>query len=285
MPHVVLERLRTAPFAHAHKDGVTTQRRLTSRAAYAIDILEFSANIVFIVGSACFLPAFAHDMGVFLLGCGLFIWGSFIYFCITLYTLFEAFHYHEDILNFESMEHILYLLGSLLYLIGTIMYWPPEVDRYHMTWLKSHLSLGVYFNLFSTQFEGTVLFMIGSALFSFAAFVNGLNQRSFDTVANQLLTAITSFYLGGALFFVMGSVAFLPDLGCNESMTHIGACLFIGGSVFYTLGSGTSIYRTRRVLQNHETNSLVDSGSLAPTPAMNDRLPTYTKEDPSEAAA
>ena len=28
---------------------------------------------------------------------------------------------------------------------------------------------------------------------------------------------------GGALFFVMGSVAFLPDLGCNETMVCIGA--------------------------------------------------------------
>ena len=63
-------------------------------------------------------------------------------------------HYHDNILNFESIEHVLYLLGSLLYLIGTVMYWPPEIDRYHMTWLAKHLSLGVYFNLFSTQFEG-----------------------------------------------------------------------------------------------------------------------------------
>ena len=66
-------------------------------------------------------------------------------------------HYHDNILNFESIEHVLYLLGSLLYLIGTLMYCPPEIDRYHMTWLAKHLSLGVYFNLFSTQFEGVTL--------------------------------------------------------------------------------------------------------------------------------
>ena len=38
--------------------------------------------------------------------------------------------------------------------------------------------------------------MVGSAFFAFASFVNGLNQRSFDTLTNQLLTAVTSLYLG-----------------------------------------------------------------------------------------
>lgn len=200
MPHVVLERIRNAPFTRldagkerAHAEPIT---RLDARAAYMIEGLELAANVIFVAGSACFWPAFAHDMDVFLLGCELFILGSFVYCCITVYTLCEAVHYHDNILNFESIEHVLYLLGSLLYLVGTVMYWPPEIDRYQLTWLAKHLSLGVYFNLFSTQFEGTILFMVGSAFFAFASFVNGLNQRSFDTFTNQLLTAVTSLYLG-----------------------------------------------------------------------------------------
>ncbi|CAE7221636.1 unnamed protein product, partial [Symbiodinium microadriaticum] len=156
-----------------------------------------------VVGSFCFLPAFAHDMAVFKLGCSLFILGSFVYSAITLYTLCEAVHFHDNILTFESLEHVLYLLGSLLYLIGTVMYWPPAVDEYRLTWIAHHLSLGVYLNLFSVQFEGTILFMVGSAFYAFAAFVNGLNQRSFDTLTNQLLTTVTSLYLGGALMYVM----------------------------------------------------------------------------------
>lgn len=195
MPHVVLERIRNAPFGKEASDRIT---RMDARAAYVIEGLELLANLIFVLGSACFWPAYAHDMDVFLTGCELFILGSFVYCCITVYTLCEAVHYHDHILNFESIEHVLYLLGSMLYLIGTVMYWPPEVDRYHMTWLAKHLSLGVYFNLFSTQFEGTILFMVGSAFFAFASFVNGLNQRSFDTLTNQLLTAVTSLYLGPA---------------------------------------------------------------------------------------
>ncbi|CAJ1329884.1 unnamed protein product [Effrenium voratum] len=280
MPHVVLERIRNAPFGHVpSKERSERYDRRDARAAYAIEGLELAANAIFIVGSACFLPAYAHDMDVFLLGCGLFIFGSFVYCCITLYTLCEAVSYHDNILNFESIEHVLYLLGSLLYLIGTVMYWPPEVDRYHMTWLAKHLSLGVYFNLFSTQFEGTILFMMGSAFFAFAAFVNGLNQRSFDTLTNQLLTAITSTYLGGALFFVMGSVAFLPDLGCNETMVYIGASLFLLGSVFFACASLTSIYRTSYVLANPE-NHLLKTPSASSTPSLEDREP---KKDPMTA--
>lgn len=276
MPHVVLERIRNAPFRNVQKDSGDSgdsRSRLDVRAAYMIEGLELGANMMFAVGSMCFLPAYAHDMDVFLLGCGLFVFGSFVYCCITIYTLCEAVHYHDNILNFESIEHVLYLLGSLLYLIGTLMYWPPEIDRYHMTWLAKHLSLGVYFNLFSTQFEGTILFMVGSAFFAFASFVNGLNQRSFDTLTNQLLTAVTSLYLGGALFFVMGSVAFLPDLGCNGTMVCIGATLYILGSLLLGIGSVVSIYRTSYVLSNPESQLLKPVGSSSSTPSIEDKVP------------
>lgn len=267
MPHVVLERIRNAAFVRpSTKDGKEVEEegggvRSNARAAYAIEFLELGANVIFVVGSFCFLPAFAHDMAVFKLGCSLFILGSFVYSAITLYTLCEAVHFHDNILTFESLEHVLYLLGSLLYLIGTVMYWPPAVDEYRLTWIAHHLSLGVYLNLFSVQFEGTILFMVGSAFYAFAAFVNGLNQRSFDTLTNQLLTTVTSLYLGGALMYVMGSVAFLPDLGCNETMVHIGACLFILGSFIFCLASMTNIYRTSHVLSNPENQLLRPSGS------------------------
>ena len=63
---------------------------LMSRAAYMIEGLELGANMMFAVGSMCFLPAYAHDMDVFLLGCGLFVFGSFVYCCITIYTLLRV---------------------------------------------------------------------------------------------------------------------------------------------------------------------------------------------------
>lgn len=115
--------------------------------------------------------------------------------------------------------------------------------------------------------------MVGSAFFAFASFVNGLNQRSFDTLTNQLLTAVTSLYLGGALFFVMGSVAFLPDLGCNGTMVCIGATLYILGSLLLGIGSVVSIYRTSYVLSNPESQLLKPVGSSSSTPSIEDKVP------------
>eukprot|EP00933_Yihiella_yeosuensis_P015940 TRINITY_DN1376_c2_g5_i1.p1 TRINITY_DN1376_c2_g5~~TRINITY_DN1376_c2_g5_i1.p1 ORF type:complete len:284 (-),score=50.31 TRINITY_DN1376_c2_g5_i1:188-1039(-) len=259
MPVNVIERVRATPFG---KDG---KHLMTWKDAVKIHWLECAdifAGITFIIGSICFLPTFAHDMPVFLFGCFLFIWGSVIYTMITSYSLVEGLkHNNSSFWSFETVENMLYLLGSLLYLVGTIMYWPAEDDRYHLQWLANNMSLGVYFNLFSTQFEGTLLFMIGSAMFAFAAFINGLNQRSFDTVSNQLLTTITSMYLGGALLFLIGSVAMLPDLGCNESMIVIGAWCFIVGSVMYTAASLISLYRTRRSITDAENLALASAAA------------------------
>lgn len=99
MPHVVLERIRNAPFRNVQKDSgdSDSRSRLDVRAAYMIEGLELGANMMFVVGSMCFLPAYAHDMDVFLLGCGLFVFGSFVYCCITIYTLCEAnCHVHRS---------------------------------------------------------------------------------------------------------------------------------------------------------------------------------------------
>eukprot|EP00931_Biecheleriopsis_adriatica_P102956 TRINITY_DN77859_c0_g1_i1.p1 TRINITY_DN77859_c0_g1~~TRINITY_DN77859_c0_g1_i1.p1 ORF type:complete len:288 (-),score=45.87 TRINITY_DN77859_c0_g1_i1:30-893(-) len=258
MPHVVSERIRAAPFSDRTKDGASEAKaRALRKANIVIEGIELAANLIFLVGSAMFLHPFAHNMTAFLVGCGLFIIGSVMYVSITLYTLCEAVSYHENNWNFEFVEHLLFLLGALMFLIGTVMYWPPEVDRFQLNWLKTHLSLGVYFNLFSTQFEGTIFFMIGSALFAFASFVNGLNQRTFDTVASKLMTATTSLYLGGSLMFTMGSVSFLPDLGCSDAMVQIGAWLFVIGSAMFVLGSLTSIQALRRMFDHPQNQSLI----------------------------
>ena len=90
MPHVVLERIRNAPFRNVQKDSGDSRSRLDVRAAYMIEGLELGANLMFAVGSTCFLPAYAHDMDVFLIGCGLFVFGSFLYCCICVYTLCEV---------------------------------------------------------------------------------------------------------------------------------------------------------------------------------------------------
>eukprot|EP00928_Gymnodinium_smaydae_P032615 TRINITY_DN23571_c0_g4_i1.p1 TRINITY_DN23571_c0_g4~~TRINITY_DN23571_c0_g4_i1.p1 ORF type:complete len:149 (-),score=28.82 TRINITY_DN23571_c0_g4_i1:161-607(-) len=98
------------------------------------------------------------------------------------------------------------------------------------------------------QYLSLGLFIVGSMMFAAAAFTNALNQRKYNDDASRLLTAVTSLYFAGSTLFIMGSIAFLPDLGCNEKMVSIGAWLFIVGSVFFTLGSVLSLCRTIQIL-------------------------------------
>eukprot|EP00929_Paragymnodinium_shiwhaense_P026411 TRINITY_DN15719_c0_g1_i1.p1 TRINITY_DN15719_c0_g1~~TRINITY_DN15719_c0_g1_i1.p1 ORF type:complete len:131 (-),score=39.80 TRINITY_DN15719_c0_g1_i1:61-453(-) len=126
------------------------------------------------------------------------------------------------------------------------------------------VSPGQILNLFSPEFEGTILFIIGSAMFAFAAFINAMNQRHFQELIGQLHSAVTSLYMAGALLFCMGSVAFLPHLGCNKQMLTIGAWMFIVGSAFYMIGGCLSLYRTLLVMEPEnleETKEVLDPES------------------------
>jgi len=263
MPHLIVERIRRVPWVLC---PCRPMRRKDAACAYAIEVMDIIGGLIFLIGSVCFHPAVSEDLTVFLAGCALFVIGSFIYFSICTFTLAEAIR-ENGIATFESCENILYLVGSFIFFVGTVLYYPPEAHHTNMNWIVRSLSLGVYFNLFSPEFEGTVFFIIGSFLFAFAAFVNGLNQRSFDTGSSQLLTATTSLYMAGSLLFVMGSVAFLPDLGCNVQMVTIGAWAFIMGSALYMAGSILSFVRTMRELENP---TKVPLGSASDNDKIND---------------
>merc|ERR550514_772362 len=152
--------------------------------------------------------------------------------------------------SYESMENVNFLLGSVIFLAGTILYWPEEARHRHIEWMKT-FSIGYYFGLWRAEFEGAILFIVGSVLFAMAAFVNGLNhQHPWDSASSKAMTASTSLYMIGGVLFAMGSVAFLPDLGCNHQMEMIGAVMFIVGSIVYTLGGLVNVARTFRDVDN-----------------------------------
>lgn len=252
MPHLLIERKRT--FAKVF--SCTYRKREDFPAvAYLIEVLDIIAGLIFVWGSACFIPHYSKELSTFLLGCGLYIIGGFLYVIICSVTLLEAI-IENGWFTFESFENCMYMLGSWIFLAGTVLYWPEEAQYEHIEALQE-CSLGQYFNLFSPEFEGTLLFIAGSVLFCFAAFANALNQRRFDQAVAKLLTAITSLYMAGSLLFVMGSVAFLPNLGCNEQMLTIGAWCFIVGSVFFVIGAILSFWRTTIVLSATENEGLV----------------------------
>jgi len=245
MPHLLIERLREFPNV--------------CRGNILVEVLDILAGIIFIVGSVCFLPEYEHNLKVFLFGVILYVVGSAIYVVICTGTLAEAIS-TKGLWSFESFENILYLVGSWVFFWGTFLYWPKKAHTDIVEAMKD-MSLGQQLNLFSPEFEGTLLFILGSAMFAFAAFVNALNQRHFEELIGKLLTASTSLYMAGSILFCMGSVAFLPDLGCNDQMLTIGAWCFIIGSAFFTIGGCLSLYRTILVMQPDEEKVPLDPDS------------------------
>lgn len=261
MPHLVIERLRSVPAffpscSWVRPSGLPCSKRKDAACSCVVEIVDILAGLIFLVGSVCFLPVYSHELDVFLAGCALYVVGAVIYMILSTFTLVEAIREEGSYYTLEAYENSLYFLGSLIFLIGTILYWPSEAHYKSVEYMKE-LSLGAYFNWFSPEFEGTLLFIIGSVIFAFAAFVNGLNQRPHDSLSSRMLVATTSLYMGGSLLFVMGSVAFLPELGCNEQMVTIGAWCYIVGSLFYIIGGGVSFARTIRELRNPQNAPLL----------------------------
>jgi len=244
MPHLLIERLRSFP-SLGH---FTFNRKEYPTGAFVLELLDISAGIIFVIGSVCFLPPYSDDVQVFLAGCLLFVIGGVIYLIICSCSLSEALA-EKGFWTLEAAENGLYLFGSWLFVVGTFLYWPEKARWEHIEDLKG-LSLGQYFNLFDPEFEGTLFFIAGSVLFAFAAFFNALNQREFNLWPSKLLSAITSLYLGGSLLFAMGSVAFLPNMGCGKQMLQIGAWCFIIGSFLFLTGGCLSLWRTSWISRN-----------------------------------
>lgn len=256
MPHVMLERLRTMP-------GYL--RRVTL--CYGIEALAITADVIFVVSSCGFCPPFVRSLEIFVASCVGYALGSLIYLGLALLSTWEASRKHgwESI---EVYENLAYLVGSLVFFLGTILYWPSKADRIH--WLLDFdnlkdLSIGSYFNLMSPEFEGTLLFIAGSVLFVFAAFMNGLNHNNHLTTEGKMLTATTTLFMGGSVLFVMGSVGMLPDLGCGEAMYDIGAGCYVLGSLFFLAGSVVSLARVHRMVRDPEMMELSDAKTLDDT--------------------
>jgi len=230
--------------------------------AYTVEIVDVISGLIILIGSACFLPSFSHDQEIFILGCVLFVVGTTGYLLISMFTFGEAIC-EKGMESLEACENALYVAGALLFNAGTILYWPEESD-WPMTLASKELSPVQYFNWFSPELEGTVLFIIGSLFFAMAAYVNGLNQRGFATPVQKMLTAATTCYMVGALLFLMGSVAWLPELGCGQRMEEFGAVMYVIGSLLYVIGGVISLIRTSLILDDPEYAPLIDQMSPKP---------------------
>jgi hypothetical protein len=257
MPHLLIERIRNTPplcpCGRRYKDGKVVRLRDDSACAYTIEVVDLISGLIILIGSACFLPSFSRDQDIFILGCALFVVGTTGYLVISIFTLAEAV-YEKGIESLEACENSLYVAGAMLFNAGTVLYWPEQ--SWPLIVASKDLSPGQFFNWFSPEFEGTILFIIGSLFFAMAAYVNGLSQRDFDTPVQKMLTAATTCYMVGALLLIMGSVAWLPELGCGQRMEEFGAIMYILGSLMYVIGGVISLIRTSIQLDEPENSPL-----------------------------
>lgn len=273
MPHLLVERHRAPIFwaddqLDGGKEHAERERQREWKWTLAVEIAEILSGIVFTVGSICFFPSMSEDISVFKFGCTCFIGGSVVYAAISMYTLMEAVGF-TGFFALEPLENMLYWLGSVAFLVGTVLYWPTSLPDAgdSMDFMeggqmpRNFQAVSVYVNNFSPAFEGSILSIIGCLFFALAAFVNALNMRYLHSLSSQLLTAVTSFYMLGALLFVMGAIAFMPDYGCSASMVAMGAWAYTIGSGFYTIGSCISLYRSATLEDDIE-----ECGSLLAKP-------------------
>lgn len=247
MPHLLVERQRNDIFTCS-----VPRRKGNPIGAVIVELLDVFAAVIFVLGSVCFMPRFARDLDIFLDGCLLFIAGSVLYCVVCTFTLAEA-AVEKGWRSVEAFENMLYLAGSVTFLVGTILYWPDTLHSsdarpVELSLFATCSSFGQHVNLYTREFTGSLLFIIGSALFALAAFTNALNRRRCNEWASVVLSAVTTVYMGGSILFTMGSVALLPESGCNEDMVAVGAGCFIAGSVLFLVGSVLSLWRTIHLL-------------------------------------
>lgn len=259
MPHASPEISQRSPRAppRGPKLGQVDDSFLWAR-KYILDVLDITAGLIFVVGSACFLPCFVVHLEVFIEGCFLFVVGCVIYTGISGFCLWEAVTM-KGLSASESTEQLMYLIGSVAFLVGTVLYWPNHSEILFMSWAKKH-SLGAYFHLFSAEYEGTLLFILGSIFFAAAAFVHGHRHQRNKSLHARIHGAMTVTYIAGSLFLVVGSIAFLPEVspkGSEELVVTIGAICYIVGSTLYVVGGVLSMAITWLFTHDPEKEPLV----------------------------
>lgn len=253
MPHLPQEDavVETAPSGGVEDDPEEkTRKDEIKKQAYALlmDTLDISAGLMFVAGSACFLPVFAQYLEVYIEGCFLFVLGSVIYVGISAFCLREAVR-TKGYNSADTSESLLYLVGSVLFLVGTVLYWPNHEGLLNMAWAKQH-SLGAYFNLFTAEYEAILFFICGSLVFAAAAYVNSIKaRRAVDAYEATLLMAANVTYVAGSLLLVVGSVACLPRIGHSEFVLTLSAASILLGSFLYVVGGVLNMARTWSKLQ------------------------------------
>ncbi|KAJ8603499.1 hypothetical protein CTAYLR_005107 [Chrysophaeum taylorii] len=228
-----------------------TQKHATHWFEKLLGQLYILAGVMFVLGSVCFLPGFE---GVYVDGVWLYFMGGVIYLKTSLFDLEEAYKGGGQ---FEVCMNKMYVVGTISYLGATIMY-APAVEA----------KMGGY----QASLAGSWGFIIGSLFFVMACFLNGahtghafsptleVDDPSKVLLAKILVLCTTNSTMLGALLFLVGSVLYLPNIGCDDLTVQIGTWCFLVGSLFFTIaGILPVVRRTYANVEQDAATSLSDA--------------------------
>uniref|UniRef100_A0A7S4RDQ7 YrhK domain-containing protein n=1 Tax=Alexandrium monilatum TaxID=311494 RepID=A0A7S4RDQ7_9DINO len=135
-------------------------------------------------------------------------------------------------------EKALYLMAALVFLVGTVYFQHPKTVAARMPTVEEADVLNM----------AIAMFIGGSAVFCFAAFLNALSLTAHHTTFGSWAVAVCGIYECGGILFVVGSVCFTPNQGCGKGMEEMGAWSFILGSSFYVFGGVLEVVKTVALL-------------------------------------
>lgn len=168
----------------------------------------------YIIGSFHLLPNDNHSTRW---AAHLFLVGGSISLVTSMLDLEEALTARAS--SFELLMHAAYVAGSLIYVLATVFFVPDIASR--LGW--AHLA-------------GSAGFVAGSALLVVASFINGVHGS---------LLASTATFLGCQLYLV-GSILYLPGLGCHDTRRAATLCMVLG-SIAFAVASHYPLVHHRRL--------------------------------------
>lgn len=240
------------------------------------EVLFVLASAMFVRGSLDFFPDASAQS--YLEGCELFMAGSAAYLWLAVFAAYEVVEdarlSGKPVSNAAIIEQGLYVIGSYLFLLGTALFTPDlstgldsaaaaaaagGADPPAGELIINFLGQNYYFSSGklpappdTSVMRGDELFVLGSVIFSIAAFVSALAAMDEDLEDNEeavirrrTSVACASLYELGGVCFVVGNLGFVPastlgitacPTGTHNLMTG-GATCFVAGSCLYLLGS------------------------------------------------
>jgi len=248
------------------KDASQLRRPVADLAwSCTLDSLDFVGASIFLVGCVTFLPSVAEDPNAFLNGCLLFIVGAWLYIALGIGILHDAVA-GKGLWSAAAAEGLCCIEGGACFFIGTLLFLPSKLEapssivacvsslkKGTSGWGSSMLNLPGNDEITDESagniMAGTMFYIIGALGFSLSAFANALGLTSIKSSVERLSALSSILHMCGGLFFCLGSMGFIAQVGCDKRMVAIGAWCYIVGCTFYIIGAAISLMRNFRVFK------------------------------------